>query len=202
MNGTRLLLGLGLLGVGGLVFASSRSGSDTGSDSGSGSGGGAPSWTPGPGGLGRIYGTPDIDLPPAFYSVASAVVDPSCEWVVEGDRFLPEGDAMPGAITPIPTLEDALAGGSGSAWPYVAELVRMGATSQSAAAALAIQVAALTPAVFSSLGLSVPSPSCPSPAITSPWAVDVQRRIQVWRDRVEASTPSRASSPLSSRRVR
>lgn len=118
MNGGGLLLGLAV--GSGLYLYSRKSPASTGE--GTTDGTSVPAWVPGPGNLGRIYGVLDIDPEPDFFAGHQLSADPACGWVVEGDRFLPVGDAIEYPAS-APTLEASISVPTGTAWGYVAKLI-------------------------------------------------------------------------------
>lgn len=91
-------------------------------------------WAKGPNGKGRVYGKPDRVLPDALFSSNKVLVDPSCQWVVEGEHFLPPTDHPHfGQEREHPTLFDTLqddtneilpiGAGANQAWGFVTYLI-------------------------------------------------------------------------------
>lgn len=69
----------------------------------------------GPRGKGRVYGQPNIALPDALFTSNKVIVGPNCEWVVEGEQFMPPIDSpsYQGNEIEADTLFDTLQMGGG-----------------------------------------------------------------------------------------
>lgn len=199
-----LLFGGAVLGGGYLMTrgggGSSSSGSSSSGSSRSGASGSVPSWTPGPGNEGRIYGSPTVDLPGAFYSGNGILIAPSCGWVVEGDQFLPVGDAMTFPRASASSLASSITMPNSTAWAYVKKLVEIDKLSAAdAARQIEADARALTPVVYALMGAIIGAGNCPAsptPALAS-WLADVTARIEQWKSRsVSLSTTLGSLPPL------
>jgi hypothetical protein len=175
-----LFIGAALLGGGALLASKRSNASSSSSDSGT-----PPAWTPGPANEGRIYGTLPVDLDSSFWPSNGMFIDPQggCAWIVEGDRFLPVGDAIEYPAAFVIQFKDL--GASKSAWHYVKKLIEVDKLTAAQAAAQLFQGAAnYYVEMMAAAGQSVPTPAClanPSPAVAA-WLTDTTARIQSWID--------------------
>lgn len=181
-----LLAGGAVLGGALLVRRKKNASSSTRASSSTSSSSDGPAWTPGPGNEGRVYGQlNDADLPGYFYGSNVLLIDPGCQWVAEGDRFLPVGEAMehPTAhLSQLPDIRDSATTG----WGYVKKLVDVDKLDAASAAQQLFQDAAnYYVTLMREIGLTVPTPAClagtHSPPVAA-WLADTTARIQAWID--------------------
>ena len=142
-------------------------------------------FTPGPGGYGRIYGVPNVNIPAPFWTSSRAMM--GCDWAIEGHGFLPSNAVI---LPPRESLSDALDRGE-SAWPFVAWLLDVQKVTPDQAAGAVI--ASVVAAVFDELS-GCPAPH-PGSSILS-WRNDVASRIAAYAAR---ATPTRTRVTATSR---
>lgn len=186
-----IILPLGLVIGGGYYLMKKKSGNSSASSTTS-----PPKFTPGPGGFGRVYGTPSVDIASAFWASSSTMM--GCDWVVEGHGFLPTAATI---LQTRETLDAALSQGE-SAWPFVEYLLAQGYGPKEAAGAVIASVAAMNGLTAQQCGAVVEG----SPVFN--WANDVGSRIAAYASKrngakppINPSKPPRQTQTTSTRSV-